>query len=208
MSKFEQRTLTESREAQEYFNEPNIWLDSGCTLTVEEGAMVQSCVTFRGECQIGANCKIEKGSTLENVKIGKMTLVRPYSLISQVIAGDDNIFGPFCFIRDNTLVENDCVIGANTEVTRSNIATGVKISHKAFVGDADIGNRVVIGAGVVFCNWDGKARQVVKVGDEVIIGSLTAIVAPLVIGSKSIIGAGSVLTKNVGEHEKIIQKIK
>jgi bifunctional UDP-N-acetylglucosamine pyrophosphorylase/glucosamine-1-phosphate N-acetyltransferase len=134
------------------------------------------------------------------VQLGRNNRVRPYSILSDFTAGDRNLLGPFCFLRDGCVVEDDCILGAHVETARSHFASGVKISHRAFVGDADVGKDVIIGAGVVFCNWDGQGRQAAMIGS----GSL--LVPPLTVGDAAVIAAGSTVTRDVPAGGKIIQK--
>ena len=81
----------------------------------------------------------------------------------------------------------------------------MKISHHAFVGDANIGERTIIGAGVVFCNFDGSSRQSSEVGVDTLVGSGTLIVSPVSIGARVVIGAGSVVSKNIEDDERFVQ---
>ena len=163
-------------------------------------------VGFAGHTIIADGCIIDTGSILTNVRLGLGNRVRPYSILTDVDAGSGNLFGPFCFVRDGCTVGDDCILGAHVEAARSRFASGVKISHRAFVGDATVGAGVIIGAGVVFCNWDGQGRQATAVGDGAVIGSGTLLVPPLDIGMGATIAAGSTVTKNVPAHSKLIQK--
>jgi bifunctional UDP-N-acetylglucosamine pyrophosphorylase/glucosamine-1-phosphate N-acetyltransferase len=163
-------------------------------------------VIFKGDCRISGPARIEAGSALTNVELGRNNVVRSHSILSDMKAGDNNIFGPFCFIRDNCRVEHDVILGAHVETTRSSFGAGVKISHQAFVGDARIGRNTIIGAGTIFCNFDGHGRQPVSVGAHVMVGSGTMLIAPLSIGDDVVIGAGSVVTANLAAGTKYIQK--
>ena len=126
--------------------------------------------------------------------------MRAYSILTGVIAGGGNLFGPFCFVRDDCVVGNDCILGAHVETTRSQFGNQVEISHRAFVGDAIIGDNVIIGAGVVFCNFDGQERQPTRVGSGVTIGSGSLLVPPVTIGDGVLIGPDD-REKICGGHE-------
>ena len=95
---------------------------------------------------------------------------------------------------------------AHVEITRSWLGNGVKISHQAFVGDATLRDRVIIGAGVVFCNFDDGIRQSAEIKEDTTVGSGSLIISPVVVGSKVIIGAGSIVNKDIGDNERLIQK--
>ena len=197
-------------DSQERLNE---LLGSDCLFLHEGGSVVLSGeitlgpnVIFAGHNRIVGPARIEAGSTLTNVELGANNVVRAHSILSDLKAGDNNIFGPLCFIRDNCLVEHDSILGAHVETARSRFASGVKISHRAFVGDADVGRNTIIGAGCVFCNYDGKGRQPISVGSDVTIGSGTMLVAPLAIGDNVVIGAGSVVTKDLAADTKFVQR--
>jgi bifunctional UDP-N-acetylglucosamine pyrophosphorylase/glucosamine-1-phosphate N-acetyltransferase len=104
------------------------------------------------------------------------------------------------------VVADDCILGAHVEAARSVFGSGVKISHRAFVGDSTIGDLTVIGAGVVFCNFDGRQRQSTLIGARVTLGSGVLVIPPVSVGNDAIVGAGSVVNKDVPPGVKVIQK--
>jgi bifunctional UDP-N-acetylglucosamine pyrophosphorylase/glucosamine-1-phosphate N-acetyltransferase len=159
-------------------------------------------VTFEGATTLYPNLVFQGASSF-----GPGTIIRSFTDLSGVSAGARNVFGPHAFIREGCTVGDDCILGAHVETTRSSFGSGVKISHRAFIGDATLGDGVIIGAGVVFCNYDdGKGRLATSVGAHAAIGSGTLILAPLIIGEGAVIAAGSVVTKNVPAGAKVIQK--
>lgn len=198
--------IVRQAELQAVFSSDRIRLSEGCKINFSGSVLLEGDVSFAGDCDIRDGSRIETGSILTNVQLGIGNHVRPYSILTNVEAGARNIFGPFCFIRDGCVVGDDCILGAHMEAARARFGTGVKISHRAFIGDADIGNGTIIGAGVVFCNWDGQGRQATEVGSGAIIGSGSMLVPPLRIGKAAIIAAGSVVTKNIPPNGKLIQK--
>jgi len=188
------------------FESDRVTLAPGTELDLEGEVTLSPDIIFSGRCHLTGPIRVEIGSLLTNVKLGPRTIVRAYSILTGVIAGGGNLFGPFCFVRDDCVVGNDCILGAHVETTRSRFGNQVKISHRAFVGDAIIGDNVIIGAGVVFCNFDGQERQPTRVGLGVTIGSGSLLVPPITIGDGVLIGAGSIVTKNLAEGTKLIQK--
>jgi bifunctional UDP-N-acetylglucosamine pyrophosphorylase/glucosamine-1-phosphate N-acetyltransferase len=204
---FEAATRIDSQtELQSRFGSDRLYLAAGSSVTFEGEITLGPDIMLSGECHFSGPTRIDNGSVLTSVRLGRANVVRSYSIVSDMTAGDRNLFGPFCFIRDNCRVGDDCILGAHVETTRSTFGTGVKISHRAFVGDARIGEHTIIGAGVVFCNFDGKGRQPTTVGAHVTVGSGSLLVPPLTIGDDCTIAAGSTVTKDVAAATKVIQK--
>jgi bifunctional UDP-N-acetylglucosamine pyrophosphorylase / glucosamine-1-phosphate N-acetyltransferase len=206
-ARFDAPTWVESqRELQAAFRTDRVYLTNGSRVEFLGDTTLSPEITFSGECRLLDSNRIDNGSILTNVRLGRGNVVRAYSMLSDTAVGDRNLFGPFCFIRDNCVVHNDCVLGAHVETARSSFGSGTKISHRAFVGDAEIGDQTIIGAGVVFCNFDGQSRQVTRIGARVTVGSGSLLVPPLAIGADAIIAAGSTVTKDVAPGTKLIQK--
>jgi bifunctional UDP-N-acetylglucosamine pyrophosphorylase/glucosamine-1-phosphate N-acetyltransferase len=198
-------TIDSQQRLNELFRSDCLFLQEGGRVVLSGEITLGPNVIFSGHSRILGPARIETGSTLTNVELGRNNVVRAHSVLSDLKAGDNNIFGPFCFIRDHCAVEHDAILGAHVETARSRFASGVKISHRAFVGDADIGRNTIIGAGSVFCNFDGHGRQPISIGSDVTVGSGTMLVAPLSIGDNVVIGAGSVVTKDLAANTKFVQ---
>jgi bifunctional UDP-N-acetylglucosamine pyrophosphorylase/glucosamine-1-phosphate N-acetyltransferase len=204
---FEQPTcIDDEARLRKLFGTDRLSLEGSASVVFEGAISLGSDIVFSGYCRLGGGASVENGCILTNVDLGSGNKVRPYSILSNVKAGSRNLFGPFCFIRDECIVGDDCILGSHVETARSVFASGVKISHHAFVGDANVGERTIIGAGVVFCNYDGLKRQVTRVGSNVILGSGVLLVAPVSIGDDSLVAAGSTVTKDVPSGSKIIQR--
>jgi bifunctional UDP-N-acetylglucosamine pyrophosphorylase / glucosamine-1-phosphate N-acetyltransferase len=199
-------TISEQQQLNRLFRTDCLFLHENGSVVLSGEITLGPNVIFAGFNRIAGPATIEAGSVLTNVELGRNSTVRCHSIISDLKAGDNNTFGPFCFIRDNCVVENDVILGAHVETTRSSFGSGVKISHRAFVGDANIGGGTIIGAGTVFCNFDGKGRQSILVGEGVLVGSGSMLVAPLSIGDRAVIGAGSVVTKDLPPGMKLVQR--
>lgn len=198
--------ITDEAMLRDRFGTDRIYLTPGGAVSLSGEITLGPDVTFSGECRIAGPVRIEQGSTLTRVRTGAGTVIRPYSILVDLEAGDDNLFGPFCFIRDDCVVGDACILGAHVEAARSRFGDGVKISHRAFVGDAVIGPNAIIGAGVVFCNWDGERRQAATVGGGVTVGSGSLLVSPVAIGDGATIAAGSTVTRDVAPGARLIQK--
>jgi bifunctional UDP-N-acetylglucosamine pyrophosphorylase/glucosamine-1-phosphate N-acetyltransferase len=199
-------SITAQDALRELFRCDRVYLAPGATIRMEGEITLGPGVSLSGECRFRGPVQIDAGSILSNVQLGPGTVVRAHSMLSDLRAGSRNIFGPFCFIRDNCIVADDCVLGAHVETARSAFGAGVKISHRAFVGDADVGERTIIGAGVVFCNFDGRTRQPTTVGAGVTVGSGCLLIPPLSVGENVVIGAGSIVTKDIPANMTFIQK--
>jgi bifunctional UDP-N-acetylglucosamine pyrophosphorylase / glucosamine-1-phosphate N-acetyltransferase len=183
-----------------------VYLAPHANLTLSGAVSIGTEVTFAGACALADGTSIGNGSQLTDTVLGAGNQVRPYSVLTNVTAGDNNLLGPFCFLRDDCVIGDACILGAHVEAARSRFGSGVKISHRAFIADAEVEQGAIIGAGVVFCNWDGNGRQPTQIGANTIIGSGSLLVPPLAVGDGAIIGAGSIVTKNVPAGAKFIQK--
>lgn len=199
-------TFTDAEALRTAFGTQHLHLAQQSSTTFMGRVILAPDVSFSGTCRLGDGCIVQQGAVLHQVTVGKGNRIRPYSVISDLTAGEDNLLGPFCFLRDGCIVADNCILGAHVEAARSRFAAGVKVSHRAFVGDAEIGERSIVGAGVVFCNYDGKARQPTRVGADVTIGSGTLLVPPLLIGDRALIAAGSLINRDVPANATIIQK--
>ena len=198
--------IDDETQLRKLFVTDRLSLENSASVVFEGEITLGSEIVFSGDCRIGAGTSVGNGCILTNVDLGTENKVRPYSILSNVKAGARNLFGPFCFIRDACIVGDDCILGSHVETARSVFESGVKISHHAFVGDANVGERTIIGAGVIFCNYDGSKRQSTWVGSDVILGSGVLLVSPLSIGDDALVAAGSTVTKNVPNGAKIIQR--
>ena len=138
-----------------------------------------------------------------DVKIGRDTTIRPFTIIeNNVRIGNRCLIGPFCRIRPDTRIGNNVEVGNFTEVSRSKVGDHCFMKHFGFLGDALLGKRVNIGAGVVTANFDGKMKHVTEISDDAFIGSDSILVAPLRIGRGAVTGAGCVVPsqRNVPDH--------
>ena len=133
----------------------------------------------------------------KKTKIGNNVEILPFTHIENATLEDNVNVGPFSRLRPGSFLSKGSRVGNFVEVKKSKIGKNTKINHLSYVGDAIIGKDVNIGAGTITCNYDGKKKNKTKILDGAFIGSNTALVAPIKIGRKSVVGAGSALTKNV-----------
>lgn len=148
---------------------------------------------------MGKKNEIQKDCYLKNVKIKNCNLIKISSFIENTNIDNDNIIGPFAYLRENTNIKRNCIVGAYVEIARSLINSKTYISHRAFIGDAKIGENTIVGAGVVFCNFNFKTMKKEKIIIEknCKIGSNSTIIAPIKIKSKSIIPASSKVNASI-----------
>lgn len=141
---------------------------------------------------------VDPGTTYiaANAQIGYDTVIHPFSVIeTDVRIGNNCQIGPFVRLRSGTKIDNDVEIGNFTEVSRTKIGSKTLMKHFSFLGDSQVGMNVNIGAGVVTANFDGKEKNVTKIEDGAFIGSDAVLIAPVRVGKKAVIGAGSVVTR-------------
>tara|TARA_B100000614_G_scaffold112684_1_gene101049 strand:- start:1763 stop:3112 length:1350 start_codon:yes stop_codon:yes gene_type:complete len=174
------------------------------SISIEKGAFIDENVIFEGSVSIGANAKIGPGCIVSNSTIGKNSELLAYSFVEESMLESNTKVGPFAHVGIQTKMETGAEIGNFVETKRSNIGANSKAKHLAYIGDGRIGKGVNIGAGTIFCNYDGVKKHITKIEDNAFIGSNSALVAPLKIGTKSYIGSGSVVTKNVGKGQLAI----
>ena len=133
----------------------------------------------------------------KKTKIGNNVEILPFTHIENATLEANVIVGPFSRIRPGSFLSKGSRVGNFVEIKKSKVGKNTKINHLSYVGDAVLGKNVNIGAGTITCNYDGKKKNKTKISDGAFVGSNTALIAPIKIGKKVIIGAGSALTKNV-----------
>jgi bifunctional UDP-N-acetylglucosamine pyrophosphorylase/glucosamine-1-phosphate N-acetyltransferase len=154
-------------------------------------------VAIEGTSVIGEGCVIHSGARISNSRLGNQVVVKDHSLIVDSEIGSNCSVGPFAHLRMNATLEEKATVGNFVEVKKSRLKRGTKAMHLSYLGDATIGERTNIGAGTVTCNYDGVRKHETVIEDDVKIGSDTMLVAPVRVGSGSMTGAGSVVTKDV-----------
>ncbi|WP_325891272.1 bifunctional UDP-N-acetylglucosamine diphosphorylase/glucosamine-1-phosphate N-acetyltransferase GlmU [Grimontia sp. NTOU-MAR1] len=165
-------------------------------------------VVIEGSVTLGDNVVIGTGCVLKDCEIDDNTIVRPYSVIEGASVGEDCTVGPFARLRPGAELVEDTHVGNFVEVKNARIGKGSKANHLTYIGDAEIGERVNIGAGTITCNYDGANKHKTVIEDDVFVGSDSQLVAPVTIKKGATIGAGTTLTSNVEEGQLIITRTK
>ena len=155
-------------------------------------------IFFSKDTKIGNNVTIEPYVVIgSNVKIGNNVIIKSFSHLESCKIENKVEIGPYARIRPNTILKEGSKVGNFVEIKKSTLGNKSKVNHLSYVGDAQIGKSVNIGAGTITCNYDGLNKNKTKIKDKVFIGSNSSLVAPITINKDSIVGAGSVITKNV-----------
>ncbi len=157
-------------------------------------------IYFSKDTKIGKNVTIEPYVVFgAKVRVGNNVIIRSFSHLENCRLENKVEVGPYARIRPGTLLKENSKIGNFVEIKKSTVGKKSKINHLTYIGDSEIGKFVNVGAGTITCNYDGKKKNKTKIKDKVFVGSNSSLVAPLTIGERSVIGAGSVITKNVGK---------
>jgi|TARA_Y100000022_G_scaffold35819_1_gene29068 bifunctional UDP-N-acetylglucosamine pyrophosphorylase/glucosamine-1-phosphate N-acetyltransferase len=155
-------------------------------------------IFFSNDTKIGKNVTIEPYVVIgKKVKIGNNVIIKSFSHLESCKIENKVEVGPYARIRPNTILKEGSKIGNFVEIKKSVVGKKSKVNHLSYIGDSDLGKSVNIGAGTITCNYDGVKKSKTKIKDKVFIGSNSSLVAPLTINQESIVGAGSVITKNV-----------
>ena len=167
---------------------------------IKNGVILQQPETIR----LCVDTKIKKGSIIEpfvtfkpRVLINENVLIKSYSVIEECSIGENSSIGPSARIRPKSKIGKNTKIGNFVEIKNSVIGNKNSISHLSYIGDSHLGNNVNVGAGTITCNYDGKKKNKTIIKDQVFVGSNSSLVAPITIGRKATIGAGSVVTRNI-----------
>ena len=173
------------------------WVDIRGEVTCGEDCWVDPNVLFIGAVRLGNRVKIGTGAILQDVEVDDDAEILPYSLLEGARVAAGARIGPFARIRPGTEIGAAAHIGNFVEVKAAKLGAGSKANHLSYLGDAEIGTGVNLGAGTITCNYDGAGKHRTIIGNDVFIGSDSQLVAPVTIGDGATIGAGSTITKAV-----------
>jgi bifunctional UDP-N-acetylglucosamine pyrophosphorylase/glucosamine-1-phosphate N-acetyltransferase len=164
------------------------------------------CV-FEGEVNLGSGVTIGAGCVIKNSTIACDCVIKPYSVIEGALIDKQAEVGPFARIRPGTHLHSNSHVGNFVEIKNTELGVGSKASHLSYLGDAEIGNGVNIGAGTITCNYDGANKHKTVIKDNAFIGSDTQLVAPVTIGKNTTIGAGSTITQDTEDDALVISRV-
>jgi len=153
---------------------------------------------IKGNTKIGSNCTIGTGSIIESATIGNDVQVKPYTIIEESKVDQGAILGPYSHLRPMSHIGSECHVGNFVETKKTTLKPGAKANHLSYLGDAVIGKKTNIGAGTITCNYDGYNKFATTIGDEVLVGSDTQLIAPISIPDRVVLGAGTSLANAEG----------
>ena len=166
------------------------------TVILAADVVIHPQTFLRGSTRVDAGSEIGPGAELIDTEVGAHSRVW-WSVVEGAVLGERVLVGPYFRVRPGTRLAPGVVLGSFGEVKNSSLGAGTQMHHFSYVGDADVGDEVNIGAGAITCNFDGEQKHRTTIGDGVFVGSDTMLVAPLTLGDGSATGAGAVVTKDV-----------
>ena len=182
-------------------------VEIGKDVVLGENVKIEDNVKILGASFIGDGCIIRSGSRLTDVVLGANCEV-DNSVIETANIGKNCKIGPFANIRPNCILSDNVKVGAFVELKNAFIGKGSKMAHLSYVGDAELGENVNVGCGVVFANYDGKQKHKSKIGNNVFIGCNVNIVAPVCIADETYICAGTTVTKDTEKGDFVIGRVR
>ena len=177
-------------------------------LTVGTDNFIDVNCIFEGEVKLGSNIHIGPNCQIINSTIGDGVEIKANTIIEDSVVGDNAILGPFARLRPGTELADNTKIGNFVETKKAKVGKGSKINHLSYVGDAELGEGVNVGAGTITCNYDGANKFKTTIGNNSFVGSNSTLVAPVKISDNSFVGAGSTITKDTEENSLAISRAK
>ena len=177
-------------------------------LTHGRDVEIDTNVIVEGRVTLGNRVKIGTGCVIKNAVIGDDCEISPYTVIEDATLEAACTIGPFARLRPGAELAEGAHVGNFVEMKKARLGKGSKAGHLSYLGDAEIGDNVNIGAGTITCNYDGANKHKTIIGDDVFVGSDTQLVAPVTVASGVTIGAGTTVTRDVAENELVISRVK
>ena len=171
------------------------YIDS--TVEVGQDTVIHPGVVLEGSARIGAACEIHAYVRIRNGVLGDRVTVNNFCVLVDTLVGADSAVGPFAHLRPGTVIGPKGRIGNFVELKKTTLGPGSKVNHLSYLGDAQVGADVNVGAGTITCNYDGKQKHQTVIEDGAFIGSGTQLVAPVTVGKGAYVAAGSSITEDV-----------
>lgn len=175
---------------------------------IDPDVTLEPGVVLRGQTIIGEGARIDVGCVLEDVAIAPNAVVLPYTVATSSAIGERARIGPFSHLRPDSEIAAEAHVGNFVETKKTKIGRGSKANHLAYLGDGVIGENVNVGAGTIFCNYDGYRKHVTTLEDGAFVGSDSQIVAPVTIGKNAYVATGTTVTRNVPADALAISRVK
>jgi bifunctional UDP-N-acetylglucosamine pyrophosphorylase/glucosamine-1-phosphate N-acetyltransferase len=176
------------------------------TVTIEADAEIGRSVTLRGRTKIGAGARIEDGSILTDTEVGAGAVLLPYTIATSARIGDGAKIGPFAHLRPGTDLGPNVHVGNYVETKKTTMGRGSKANHLTYLGDTIIGEKVNVGAGTITCNYNGYEKRQTIIEDGAFIGSDTQLVAPVRVGKRAVVAAGTTVAQDVPEGSLVLTR--
>ncbi len=173
---------------------------------IAPGAEISGPCEIFGHCVIEPEARVDAFCSVRDTRVMRGAHIRSFSHLEGAELGIDSIVGPYTRLRSGAILEENAHAGNFVELKKARLGQGAKANHLSYLGDAEIGAGCNIGAGTITCNYDGKHKYKTKIGARAFIGSNSSLVAPVSIGEDALVGAGSVVTKNVPDGEMAIAR--
>lgn len=181
-------------------------LDIRGSLEAGQDVFIDANVVIEGQVVLGDGCHIGPFCLIKDAVLGSGVKINSHTVIDSAKVGNDCMIGPFARLRPDTNLDTKVHVGNFVELKKAKVAEKSKINHLAYIGDAEIGQGVNVGAGTITCNYDGRAKHLTIIKDGAFIGSDTQLVAPVTVGAGAIIGAGSTITKDTPDNELTLSR--
>lgn len=178
----------------------------GSRVQIEPGSELFGPCELYGQSVVHAGAVVESHTWIKDSIIGPGCRIRGFSHLEGATLADQCIVGPFARLRPGAVLESQVRVGNFVEVKKATLRAKAKANHLSYIGDADVGTEANIGAGTITCNYDGKNKHHTAIGAKAFIGSNTALVAPVRVGANALVGAGSVITKDVPDDTMAIAR--
>jgi bifunctional UDP-N-acetylglucosamine pyrophosphorylase / glucosamine-1-phosphate N-acetyltransferase len=177
-------------------------------VTIGSDVTLHAQVQLRGQTEIGDGSVIDVGSVIENARLGAGVVVLPYSVVASSELGPGCQIGPFTHVRPKSVLEAEVKLGNFVETKATRMRRGAKANHLSDLGDGDVGENSNIGAGTIFCNYDGFAKHKTTIGRDVFIGSDSQLIAPVTIGDGAYVATASSVTEDVPADALAIGRVR
>jgi len=181
-------------------------IDIRGAVTVGRDVQLDVNVVLEGPVHLGDSVKVGPNCVISASRIGPGTLIRPNCVIESAEVGAGCQIGPYTRVRSDARLADDVHLGNFVEIKKSHIGRGSKVNHLSYIGDSTVGGAVNVGAGTITCNYDGVNKWQTEIGDGAFIGSGSMLVAPVKVGARATIGAGSTITRDAPEGRLTLER--
>jgi bifunctional UDP-N-acetylglucosamine pyrophosphorylase/glucosamine-1-phosphate N-acetyltransferase len=183
-----------------------LYADAG--VRVEPDVVLEANVHLRGNTVIERGAHVETGAVLSDVHVKSGAHLKPYTVATESVIGEQAQTGPFSHLRPASVMEAGSHVGNFVEMKKTRLGKGSKANHLAYLGDGQIGDNVNVGAGTIFCNYDGFQKHITTLEDDVFIGSDSQLVAPVRVGKGAYVATGTTVTFDVPPDALALSRMK